>query len=328
MRGGGIGHSWLRYALCLCLVSSVARADEDELAEAGTTANAPKRQPVEAEAQPLSDATFAGQEESRLVPADSMTRTPTNWAGDLPTRQRPAYIDERLKLHRSFVRPFVNPSIFPEFSANLLNFGGWNPRSSSGDATQLAYLSFYLFEIYAPGLTLRSADTVSPNRFRMNLKIPVILPHKQAVALIVSGQIPTTGAWTANGAFSTYVGYAIGGEVASAQLRVGFGVDQLIGETVVDTPIATSVLGDITAGIWMGKHARLVAEIDARRLVGRSGAVVRAWPGVRFYPLELPTLSIGVGGFYWADSFITPTDVGKMRTRQAGASIDLGYLFF
>jgi hypothetical protein len=328
MKGGVKSRSWLLCALCLCGTASIARADEADLAAAGTTKTATTPAPIDSEAMPIPGATFPGLEETRLGPADRMTQTPPNWNGDWSPRQRPSYIDERIQQHRLFVRPFVNPSVFPEISASVQSFGGWNPRSSSGEASQFGYVSFYAFEIYAPILTIRDSDAISPNRFRVNIRLPMILANNQAIALFATGQIPVRGKWTDNGSYSTYAGYAIGGKVFSAQLRLGFGVDQLIGEVVNESPIATSVLGDITAGVWLGKHAQIVAELDARRLVGRSGAVVRAWPGVKFYPLEQPTLSVGVSGFYWADNFITPQDVGKMRTRQAGASIDLGYLFY
>src|SRR5205814_10588225 len=126
-----------------------------------------------------------------------------------------------------------------------------------------------------------------------------------ALTLFFGGNIPTRGAWDHGGGFITMLGYAAGSRAASVQVRVGYGYDTLIGET--GTPHAASILADVAAGIGLGRHVQLLLQADGRKLLGQQGGALRLWPGLRFFPLEAPQLSLGAGAQWWLDSFPTAT---------------------
>jgi hypothetical protein len=285
------------------------------------------REPFPTAAEPFPDSSFPALVETPIILSDRMTQTPPNWAGDLPNYQRANFVDERFEQHKLFLQPFLTSSVFPDMSARVINMGGWNPRARTGELDQFGYVSLYYFEIYAPIYTIRQSEALSPGHFRTNLRIPVILGGNQALSFTASANIPVSGTWTATGGASTFVGYSVGSSVVSAQAHVGLGVDQLVGELDTESPRATSIFYDGMIGVHLGRHVDLQAQIDGRKLVGQPGATVRIWPGVRIFPLDMQTLSVGMSALYWIDDFNGAT-VGDFRTRRAGAIVDIGYLFY
>jgi hypothetical protein len=266
------------------------------------------------------------QPETQLVLSDPMTVRPAEINGDIPRLSTPGFILQRIAEHREFVQPFLVPAVFPEFSVRLLNDGGYAPRNHAAELDQLAYVSFYYFDLYAPLLTLRDSTPTSNNHFRLDAKIPITFDH-QAVTLFIGGNIPTNGVWTDGGGFNTLLGYVVGSDAFSIQARAGFGFDQLIGE--LDAPQAASAIGDITAAFSLGSHASLLLEADGRKLLGQPGGTLRFWPGFRFFPLEAQTLSFAVGAQWWLDSFDAAGHfTSDFGTRRIGGFVDVGYVFF
>ncbi len=259
--------------------------------------------------------------ESQLGPAERTTHTPPNWTGDIAAPGTPLFVRRAIEAHDRFVQPLLNSAVVPDLAVRMINAAGWNPRPPGGaaDLDQLLYVSVYAFEFYAPVLVLRDAQTVSTNHFRVGLRLPAMLTPNHAIAVFMSANIPVDGVWTRDGGFSTMLGYAYGGKTFTAQVRAGFGVDQLVAE--VDSPRTASAFGDGAAGLHLNQHFELLLQADGRKAVGASGGTFRLFPGVRFFPLEHATLSVGASALWWIDSY------GDKDTKRLGAIVDIGYLF-
>jgi hypothetical protein len=258
------------------------------------------------------------------APSTAPVSNPT-WTGDIPSADVPAFIRNRIEQHRSFVQPFLINAVFPEISARLLNEGGYDSRTHDGQIGQLGYLSAYFIDLYVPFLTVQDSEPVSTNHYRVDLKAPVILGD-QVVTLFLGANIPTSGSWIADGGYNALLSYAFGSVGFSIQLRGGFGYDQLVGETVA--PRGTSALADVAASFPLGAHADLLLQADGRKLIGRPGGTLRLWPGFRFFPLQVHTLSVALGGQVWLDTFNASGQyVPNLGTASAGGFLELGYVF-
>ncbi len=266
------------------------------------------------------DEQTAALTESRLSPAASWSQPPPDWTGDIPEPGLDPWMAERRAQHRSFLTPFVLPSVFPEVTARLSNVAGWHKAASATDLDQFALLSLYFLDVYVPLVTLRDSESVSAQSFRVNLKVPWVLGNSQAVTLFFGGDIPVQGRLVDGGGFDTMLGYAYGAGIFSGQARAGVGVDRLLADARGD--ISPSVLYDLAVGVQPLWPVQIIAQVDGRKVVGADNASVRLWPGVRLFPMRDRALSIGVGGMFWFDDA-----GGGWQTHRIGGLIDVGYLF-
>jgi hypothetical protein len=318
--GGAFGRGAILFcALIGC--TTVALADQEPPATQPPAEGVDKTQP------PLLHEDYYAIPETNLRSGPQAAQHPANWNGDIfETVPVPELFRQRLVQHGEFVQPFLQPAVFPEISARLLNAGAYAPHTDSGQFEQFLYLSAYFFDLYAPLLNIQDNVPVSADRMRMDLKLPLFFGNS-VVTLYLSGNIPVSGVWTQGGGISSMLGYAIGSPDISLQIRVGGGYDQLVGET--QAPLATSILGEAALSLALTPHIHLLLEADGRKLIGQPGGTLRAFPGFRFTPLALATLSFAVGALWVGNSFNADGHyIGGLGTQSVGAYLDFGYVFF
>lgn len=315
--------------------AGVARAGEPDEAAAdeATVVATPDgaRRPFVTSAAPVQAQGRVGLEESQLQPAARTTQQPPHWTGDIvdyddsllfPKRpwDTPPFIERRILQHSRFIQPLLVTPVFPEISARLLHLGGVDPGPHRTTINQFLFLSLYAVDVYIPVITLQDDALVEAQRLRIDLKLPLVGEGPHAFSIILGGNVPVATSDASRG-FRTSAGYAYGGEWLTAQVRAGFGVDRLVGEP--DAELESAVFFDGAAGVHLTRHLDLLAEMDGRVNVGEGGLALRALPGVRIYPLDRATLSIGLGAFL--DFEHTGDD---WNWRRVGALVDVGYLFF
>lgn len=271
--------------------------------------------------------------ETRLAPGRSATETPPGWTGDIVASEvspeswpfervgtEPGWVGDRRAFSRQFVDPLLISPVHSAFFARLAQAGGWNTHDSTGELDQLLHLSAGWFELYAPVFTVRDNVPYHPGRFRLNAKLPVRIGDRHVVAPELGAHLPTSGALASDGGFATRVGYAYGAHRVSAQVRAGFGYDQIIGD--FEAPLRSSIFYDAAAGLLVAESIQALVQLDGQRYVGNRGNVVRLWPGVRLYPLADRAFSLAVGAQVWWEQ-----DPEEWFLRRAGAFVDFGWTF-
>lgn len=257
-------------------------------------------------------------QESVLMPGVGTTTTPPHWTGDLEGRTQPGWVTDELTRQHRFLQPFLYSSVSPQFSTRLFNVAGF--RDAGPDLTQLAYISLYALEIYAPLLTFEGGGPTSVDSFRLNFRVPLMVGENHRLAVFFGTELPTQGPLAADAGANTLLGYAYGSRLFAAQVRAGYGLDRLLGEVVAER--APTFLYDAVVGLHLGRHFSVQLQSDGKALIGESGAGIRVWPGVRYHPFGDATLSLGLGGLAWFEQ-----NNGDWITRSAGGILDVGYLF-
>jgi hypothetical protein len=259
--------------------------------------------------------------ESTLSPADRTTRTPPHWTGDIERPGAPPWVRATQDRHQRYLQPYLVPSVLPEISARLFNFGGVLDGTQRGAFDQILYLSFYALDIHVPTLVYRDNAGLSPQHYRVSVRLPAILTDQHALSVFFGGALPTAGTLSADAGVNSTLGYAFGSELFSAQLRLGIGKDRLVGE--FEAPFRFSALYDATAALVVGEHFTVQLQVDGRRSLGGAGNAIRAWPGLRYFPLDRRSVSLGLSGLYWADQ----DAAGDWSPRRVGGYLDIGYRF-
>lgn len=274
-----------------------------------------------------------GLTESRLRPAEKTTETPPNWAGDFNPHElstggwpsetpvpEASWVTDRFEWRKQFVQPLLLSPLEGIFLARLVQMGGWNRLSGSGELDQFLHLSAGWAEVYAPVFTLRENSPYNVERFRVNLRVPARIGTHHVVAAELGTNLPTNGRLVDDGGFTTKAGYAFGSRWFSGQARAGFGYDQLIGD--FEAPLRSSIFYDAVVALLPVSQVQVIMQVDGQRYIGERGNVLRLWPGVRLFPLERQTFSVGLGAQLW---FRKASDDWAMR--RAGGFVDFGWTF-
>ena len=247
--------------------------------------------------------------------SEAVAEDPNAWAQEDEDEQWAA---EHLALSARFAAPFQGERIYPRIA---LGTSFLIAQGESGGLNQFVGqfdLSLYWVDLHIPYNHMLDGERV-PTRIRLDMKVPIPIPLDSASRFaLMGGATFSDESPQLIDSLRFQVGWGYGGEVVSFQVRGGYGYRQPFDESAMKQ----GFLYGATLGFNFGPVQPLL-EVDGVRFDDLTGQV-EFLPGLRFYPLDTPSLRLGIAGL-----FTLTHDKGesKLHRRRFGTMFQVSYDF-
>lgn len=226
---------------------------------------------------------------------------------------------EHLLLSSRFSAPFVGERIYPRIALGTsLLF------SQDGDGGALDQfegqldLSLYWVDLHIPFDHVLTGEK-RPTRVRLDIKVPIPVPVDSASRFaLMAGATFSEEYPQLIDSLRFQVAWGYGGEYVSFQVRGGYGYRQPFNESAMKQ----GVLYGSTLGFNIGPVQPMV-ELDGVRFDDLSGQF-EVIPGIRFYPLDTPSLRLGLAALM---TFTHDRGDSTIHRRRIGAIFQMSYDF-
>lgn len=222
---------------------------------------------------------------------EPLAADPNAWAledgeGEADADER--WAAEHLELSSRFAAPFQGERIYPRIA---LGTSFLLAQGEGGGMEQFVGqfdLSLYWIDLHIPYSHLLDGERV-PTRIRLDLKVPIPVPIDSASRFALMGGATFSDEYPQLiDSLRFQVAWGYGGEIVSFQVRGGYGYRQPYDESAMKQ----GFLYGSTLGFNIGPVQPLL-EVDGVRFDDLSGQV-EFIPGIRFYPLDSPSLRLGI----------------------------------
>lgn len=225
---------------------------------------------------------------------------------------------EHLELSSRFAAPFQGERIYPRIALGTSFLLAQGERGGLNQFVGQFDLSLYWIDLHIPYSHLLDGERV-PTRIRLDLKVPIPVPIDSASRFALMGGATFSDEYPQLiDSLRFQVAWGYGGEIVSFQVRGGYGYRQPYDESAMKQ----GFLYGSTLGFNIGPVQPLL-EVDGVRFDDLSGQV-EFIPGIRFYPLDTPSLRLGIA------AIITLThDRGEttLKRRRYGTMFQVSYDF-
>jgi hypothetical protein len=225
---------------------------------------------------------------------------------------------EQLQLSGRFAAPFQGEHIYPRIGLGSSFFIGQGVDGGLNQFVGQFDLSLYWIDLHVPYSNLIDGERL-PTRIRVDMKIPIPVPIDSASRFALMGGATFSDEYPQLiDSVRFQVAWGYGGEVLSFQVRGGYGYR----DTFDQSQMKQGFLYGSTLGLNLGPVQPLL-EIDGVRFDDLTGQVDFI-PGIRFYPLDTPSLRLGIAALF---TFTHEPGDSTLKRRRFGTMFQMSYDF-
>lgn len=226
---------------------------------------------------------------------------------------------EHLLLSSRFAAPFMGERIYPRISVGTsLLFSQDGDGSALDQFEGQLNLSLYWVDLHIPFDHFLTGEE-RPTRVRLDIKVPIPVPIDSASRFaLMAGATFSEEYPQLIDSLRFQVAWGYGGEYVSFQVRGGYGYRQPFAESAMKQ----GFLYGSTLGFNIGPVQPMV-EVDGVRFDDLSGQF-DVIPGIRFYPLDTPSLRFGLAALM---TFTHDPGDSTVKRRRLGAIFQMSYDF-